>query len=345
MRRLAVTTLAITLSGCLVRNPEYDEGTASASGSGGTTGGSTGVTPTTAAPTTGSSGGSGSAGESTGGEVTTDPVATGEPTGGATGSTGEAGSTGEPPSPMCKTWEELPLTVVPFDTGVVPPTMGMPCPWGGAASCEGLNFGATHFYRLVNDGMAGRNAALIQFSRDIMVQEILAAGHTIDDLIGARLEFVVWENIQKPLAPIELQIDLLSAGDSVWTAGLGDATPAVGPEASFACRHTEGCLKWTSADGGPLASATELGLLIVDPNDHPALDKDQPDETQYHMQIKSQQLPGAPIRERIADGLPPAFAVSLKSVRELGQQTIGIKLWEAPWDGPFLWVELCQEWE
>jgi len=63
------------------------------------------------------------------------------------------------------------------------------------------------------------------------------------------------------------------------------------------------------------------------------------------MQIRSELLPGAEIRGRIEDGLPPAFAVSLESVRELGQQTFGIKLWEAPWDGPFLWVELCQQWE
>jgi hypothetical protein len=344
MRRLAVTTLAITLSGCLVRNPEYDEGTASASGSGGTTGGSTGVTPTTAPPTTGASDGSGSAGESTGGEVTTDPVATGEPTGGMAGSTGAAGSTGEPPPPECDMKEEFPLTVAPIDTGVVPATMGMPCPWGGAVGCEGLNFGITEFYRLVNDGVAGKNAALILFPREEVIEEIVAAGHDPANLIGVRLEFVVWEQIQKPLDLIELQIDLLSAGDSNWVPGLGNATPAVGIDPSFLCRQTENCAKWTAADGGPLASALPLGSLFVDPVDHPGLDKDQPDESQYHMQIRSEPLDGAAIRDRIAEGLSPAFAVSLKSVRELGQQVFGIKLYEAPWEGPILWVEMCKEW-
>lgn len=340
MRGLA-GTLAVMLSGCLVQNPAYDEGTASASGSGGSTGSTSGAS-TTALPTSGTGDGSGTAGESTGGDVTTDPVVTSEPTGGATGSTGEVGSTGEP-APVCKAKEELPLAVVPLDTGVVPATMGMPCPWGGAVGCEGLNFGVTQFYRLVNDGMAGRNAALIQFPRDQVMQEILAAGYSIDDLVGVRLEFVVWEQIKMPLDLIELQIDLLNAGDSVWVAGGRDAAPAIGVEPSFACRQTDGCATWSSM-GGPLASATPLGSLYVDPLDHPALDKDQPDETQYHMQIRSELLPGAPIRDRLAeDGLSPAFAVSLKSLRGLGQQTFGIKLSEAPWDGPTLWVELCQQ--
>lgn len=345
MRTLA-GTLVITLSGCLVQNPAYDEPTASGSGGlSGSTGATTTAGPTTTTPTTtaSASDGSGSAGESTG-EGTTGAV---EPTGGVSGSSGEAGSTGEPmmPPKQCLSSSVMPIAAVAIDTGVVPPAMGNPCPWGGAAGCEILNFGITEFYRLVNDEDSGKNAALIRFPWAAVVQEIVDAGRTVEDLIGARLELVTWENIPVPLEPIELDIGLIAGADSDFLIGNKLQAPATDGDSNYNCKRIEGgvCTPWMAPEG-PLPSATLLGKLTVDPAMHAAQEQDG-SGTEYHMLIKSEVLPAAPIVELAAKGKEPAFTVSLSSERALDEQVFGIKLEEAPWKGPSLYVVLCDQWE
>lgn len=331
--------LLVTLSGCLIPNPAYDGATGSTSrGEVGSTGGQA---TTSGAPTTSAGGeGSGSAGESTSG-ATTEPAATGEPTSG--GSTGEAGSTGGPPPLECAMVTELLLDVVPQDTGVVPPTMGAPCPWGGGDDCAVLNFGRTHFYRLVNDEDAGKNAALIRFPVELVVQDIMDWGYAPEDLVGVRLEMVVWEPIAAPAENIDLEVALIAAEDADWVDGERDGAPALETDSNFDCKRLQGgCSEWL-ADGGPLASAETLGLLTVRPEDQPALDKDG-SGSEYHMQVKSELLPAHKILGQIQKGLTPGFAVSLLSERDLDEGTIGIKLYEAPWDGPSVYVALCDEW-
>ncbi len=347
MRQLVVGCLM--LGGCLVENPAWQRpgqaSTSETSSSGATTGTSDDPTmsmiPTM--PTTSGEGeatadaGSGSTDSTT---SLTDPVGT---TGDA--STGDEGTTGAV-GPVCMASELVALKMpdgAPQDAGVVASTLGTPCPWNaGQPECGPLNFGKTGFFRLVNDPVLGVDAALIRFPAEDVAKEILGSGHDPEDLIGARLELVIWEPKSGPDAAIDLQVHLLHVDNFDWSEGDRDAEPAQDHDSSALCRTRDKgeCVAW--AQGDALAGAQPLGLLHVTPENAKASDGDG-SESEYHAKLISESL-GMPLLFAYQNGDDPALAVTLASPRGVGEGTIGIKMRESEWSDPTLYAEFCTEW-
>lgn len=352
MRRLVGVSL-VTLAGCLLQNPAYkdDNGisaTGTASGSAGATEGPPTTGEATGAPTSGeglvSASGTGGevTSEATVGEVTTDAVTSEAGTSASSGEATAGSSTTGPVQPVCLNRFELGQYPTTEDTGVVPSTMGSPCPWqGGVQDCATLNFGTTWFYRLVHDANAGRNAALFRFETESLVEDLDEEGLVVEDIVGLRFAVVVWENKAAPDGVITLDIDLVAAEDQGWLVGTKDAGTATDGDSSFACRRRENgqCTPWADA-GGPLAVATKLGELSFDAVE---IDEDQ-SPTEYHARVESESLPAGPLVEQLLGGVEPTLALSLQTMRGLAEPQIGIKLREAEWTDPTLVIEVCSEW-
>lgn len=338
MRGRAVT-LPLILCGCLIGNPAYDDANgASASG----------TSSSSSEPTSGASGASGSTGDASAGTdsagTTTDPTTSaGATTGDLSAGTGGSSSTGAPP-PVCKASESLPVAVVAWDTGVVPPTMPQPCGWGGGGDCGPLNFGKTEYFRLVHDQEKGRSAALISFPRDVIEGALTGAGYTLDDVVSAQLGLVVWEPTGSPLSPLALGIWLLGAQDLAWFEGNQNAATAVVDDSSFYCRKidAQGCASWSSPEG-PLGNVTPLGELVITPDKVASSDEDQ-DPAQYHARILSDPLPFGAVRDLWLVG-DPTYVVTVTSDRAIEGPEVGIKFKEASWTDPGLVLEVCTQWE
>ncbi len=329
--------LAVCLGGCLVGNPDFGGPvTASAGDEAGTSSGpgtgSSGVTPTTGG--TSASSGTGGAG------ATTEAASTGETAGSA--STGA--TSGADAAPECIARERVPITAPAWDTGVVPATMGSPCPWGDVGACEDLNFGVTQFYRTVNDPVAGRNAALFAFPTAAILDQVNAAGYDPAHIVAFYLSVVVWEPKPLPDVDVVYRVELLGVEDSGWYEGNQAGAVGVVNDSSFKCKRIDGdgCKPWLDA-AGPQANVTPVGTLVVTAAAAGAADEDQ-DPAQYHSRITSEPLLAAPILEHIqlADA---TFVVSLESQRGLAEGSIGIKLKDAPtWSDPGLAVDVCTRW-
>ncbi len=347
MRRLIFGCLM--LGGCLVKdNPAWEGSAADAStiGLSGEASSTTGSswTPTTGAEATTGGTGTDSQGPPTTGAVsaTTSTTSTGE----VGSSTGEASSTG-PAAAECLATE---LVQVPtdqddlWDAGVVPSTMGSPCPWAMAdePDCGGLNFGKTGFFRLVNDPNLGKSAALLRFNDQAVIDFISEQQYEPKDLVGARLELVVWEPLAQPTEDSTLEIGLLVGDEAYWDEGGRDAKKAQENDSSAVCRTIDGqgCNPWPAGDA--LASGEPIGLLLV--TTKAAMDADQdalPD--QYHAKLRSEPL-GAELVEALVGGKQPSFLVSLSTPRALNAGVIGIKLEESSEADPELYLELCTQW-
>lgn len=337
MRGLAVIVAAM-LAGCFV-DP----------GPGGLTGAGTGDATTGAATTGGGSTGGQPTTEATGGTGTSEGgTSTGSPgttttttdatTGGATGPA--TTTTGEPTG--CMNTVEVALASAASDAGVVPP-ITQPCPLGGLlTTCERLNFGQTSHFRMFNDDQYGQSALLVRFSADEVLQGLFGAGYTIDDLVAVRVELLVWEPLKEPAAPVEFAVGLVHEGDADFLEGTKDAAQATDGDSSFLCKQIVGkCAPWLS-DGGPQPSATPLGPLTARPEDQPALDLDAND-SEYHMMVKSDPLPGEPVRARLLEKLDAAFVVTLASPRKFDDLELGIKTRESPWPHPALYATVCAD--
>ncbi|MBK7829451.1 hypothetical protein [Nannocystis sp.] len=213
MRRLMLGCLVF--GGCLVKdNPAWEDSGAEASaGSTGVSGGASGTSVTLPSTSGGedSGGATASQGESTTAAGTT-TTAGGEATG--TGATDGGGSTGQ--LAMQCTKSERPGGQAGRGgvrgRGVVPSSMGSPCAgWGAgtAPDCGALNFGATGFFRLVNDTEKGKNAALLRFNGEKVAAFVQDAGVDAADLLAARLELVVYEPLTEPAQDSTLEIGML----------------------------------------------------------------------------------------------------------------------------------------
>ncbi len=333
MLRLLIGCLVLT--GCLKANPAWDDGSEGTSTTAGppitSSGGSTGEAPTTGAATSGATGtgtGTGSGDGSTSSPVTT---------------TGEGSSTGAP-ARVCLAYETLPLAIPVEDTGVVKKIDPEPCPWStNFVKCHALNFGTTQFYRLVNDENEGRNAALLRFPVTSLDQMILDLGSDPADLLGLRIELVIWEEEPAPVEPYAFEIHGLDAQNFGWTEGTKDGLLAVDGDSSDECmtRAAGNCVSWANGLRA-LDGATSLGLLSVDAPLVAANDKDM-DANQYHAQLRSERLEGA--LEMFGGPVAPSFAVTLQTERDLDEEVVGIKLREAPWADPALYADVCTQWD
>lgn len=343
MRRLIFGCLAF--GGCTAVNPAWNDGAETGGGSL-TTSDATGADPTgTAAAPTGGDGSGGATNDTTGAVIT--PTSGGDSTGGTTidtaGDSTDASTGGDSTTeaPLkCMAAELVPLDVPLADTGVVPTAMGSPCAWGGGQECGLVNFGTTEFYRLVNDGV-GTNAALLRFE----VESLTAAATLVDvdpaDVVGIRVELVVWEQLPGPTAPYELAIHGLAADNADFGEGDKNAAPADEGDASDQCKtHLDNCVAW--ANGGRALDGSELlGSLHVTPEAAAEHDQDG-SAVEYHAQLISDSLPAAALlfKDRI-----PALAVTIETPRPLGEQVVGIKLKESmQWKDPTLYLEVCTEW-
>lgn len=340
----------VLLSGCLIENPAWERPGAVTTSGASTT--SSGEQPTSAASeavtsTTGDPGGSGT--DASGGS-THDPLASTE-VGSTTGeigetTTGETSTTGAP-VPVCKASEFVALAMpswAPQDAGVVPSVLGSPCGWNTSQpDCGPLNFGATGFFRLVNDEALGVNAGLIRFPLEAVTDGILESGKNLDDLIGARLELVIWEPKAGPDAPIDLEIHLLHADNFDWVEGKRDAQPAQDDDSSALCRVIDkgDCTNWAQDDA--LAGSTALGLLHLTPDNTKASDVDDKPE-EYHARLMSEPL-GMSLLLAYQQGESPSLAVTLATRRDVAEGTIGIKLRESEWPDPTLYAEFCTDWD
>ncbi len=343
----------LLLNGCLiVDNPAYghsaggDTSTTNGATTGGTASGATAttggvVTATMTTPTGGAEDGSGSGSSTT---QATSLTGDGETTGALTGlsTTGETDTTGAP-ARVCNASELVELVMeddAVADAGVAP--WGMPCPWQAGEPCDTLNFGKTEFYRLVNDGGVGRNAALIRFPPDVVAEQIAASGKDKQDLIGARLQLVVWEPKSGPDGPVDFEVHLLHPDNFGWPEGERDGQPAHDDESSAKCRTIvdKTCQGW--AQGDALAGSEPLGLLRLTPENAMANDLDQ-NGNEYHAKITSEQI-GMPLWFAYDLGQSPGLAVTLLTPRTLGEGEIGVKLRESPYDNPRLFAEFCTEW-
>lgn len=335
-RAIGWVALAVCTGGCLVGNPDFGGAVTASAGDGagassGAETGSSGVVPTTGAASEGGSEGS------SGADATTAAASTGETEGpGSTGSTSAA-------APVCIAKETLPIVAEAWDTGVVPATMGSPCPWGDSGPCEDLNFGLTQFYRTVNDPVAGRNAALVAFPRQAIIEQVIAAGHDPAQIVAFYLSLVVWEPKAQPDADVVYRVELLGVDDSGWYEGYQASAVGGVNDSSFKCKRidADGCKPWLDP-GGAQANVTPVGALVVTAAAAAATDEDQ-EPAQYHSRITSDPLLAAPILEhlQVADA---TLVVSLESPRALAEGTIGIKLKESPWSNPGLAVDVCTQW-
>jgi hypothetical protein len=344
MRRLFLG--CVILCSCVKDNPAWD----GSSGAGGSDGGAataaddptTGATPTT----TGADGATTDAGATSLPELTATATSgetgTGDPT---AGDASTAGTTGESLVPDCaaSSWLRLEIADADLrDAGVVPTTMGTPCPWRPEfMDCADLNFGTTGFFRLVNDVAGGKSAALLRFPEDLVAARIAEAGKTLDDLIAMRVELVVWEQKPQPDGPFTLELGLLHEEDWTWDEGDHDAQPADKDDSRWGCRDIEGqCEPWALGDA--LAGSSKLGDLVVTPGEAMAHDIDQAGD-QYHAQLQSEPLAPALI-DAYRQGGAPGLTVTIASPRGLDTGDVGIKLRESDWAAPALWAELCDEW-
>lgn len=329
MWRLLLGCLLVT--GCLKTNPAWEDG----GGESSTTAVPviTSSDPSSTGPAPTSSGDIGT-GTGTGEGSTSSPVAT----------TGEDSSTGAP-APVCLAFETVPLATGVEDTGVVQKIEAEPCPWStNFKQCPPLNFGATEFYRLINDEEEDddRNAALLRFPVTALEPLVIDLGHQPHDLLGLRLELVVWEETPAPAEPYTLEIHGLDPLNYGWTEGTKAGLVAVDGDSSEQCmtRASGACVSWANG-GRAIDGAVSLGLLAVDAQGVADHDQDM-DANQYHAKLLSERLEGA--LEMFGGPEAPSFAVTLQTARALDEQVVGIKLREAPWADPTLYVDLCTQW-
>lgn len=324
----------LVLTGCLKANPAWEAGSGDTSTSAGppigSSGGSTGAAPTTGAATSTATG----TGTGDGSTISTSSQAA---------TTGEGSSTGAPAA-VCVAFETVPLALPVEDTGVVQKVGPEPCPWStDFEKCSPLNFGTTQFYRLINDENDGRNAALLRFPVTSLDDAVIASGHDPGDVLGLRVELVIWEELPAPVEPYTFEIHGLDAQNFGWTEGTKDALVAVDGDSSDECmtRAAGNCLGWPK---GPraLEGAVSLGLLPVDAQRVAANDQDM-DPNQYHAKLRSDRLEGA--LEMFGGPIAPSFAVTLKTRRDLDEQVVGVKLREAPWADPTLHIDVCTQWD
>ncbi len=329
---------------CIKVNPAWDDGAAGTSTTAGPPGtgssGTTGAAPTTGEAATGATGtGTGAgAGTGTGDDATTGVVTTGD-----IGSSSGEGSGPGMPTGACLEWDTLPLKLAVEDTGVVQSVDPEPCPWSKEfENCLSLNFGTTEFFRLINDKDEGRNAALLRFPVTSLDAAVAAAGRDPLDLLGLRLELVVWEKDGEPEEPYTLEIHALHAANFGWTEGTKDGSFAVDGDSSDTCmtRQAGDCIAWPM--GRAIDGAALLGLLEVD--EDLAADNDQDEDPgQYHAKLRSERLTGA--LELFGGPVAPSFAVMLKTRRDLDDEVVGLKLHEADWPDPTLLGDFCVQWD
>jgi hypothetical protein len=345
MRRLifASSLSCALLGGCLKNNPAW-QGESDTGVGGSESGGSTDV------PTTGAAGSTTTgAPDSTGGATDSqgDTTAAIEPTtttGESSSGSDDSGSSSSTGAPGCRSTEWLPLDVAHEaidDAGVVPAALGDPCVgWVGdaAPSCGALNFGVTEFFRLINTD-AGRSAGLVRFEAAAVAAALAGAGKDLADVVGARVELVVWEPKPLPTEDATLEIRLVGAADGEWSEGSLDAQEAKGGDSSALCRTiADGdCHAWAAGD--MLSGSAPLGLLFVDAA-AVAMHEQDPFGDQYHALLRSEPL-GPALAQAIQQGLAPSLAVVLQTARGLDDGEIGIKLKESPWADPRLILEVC----
>lgn len=330
--RCLVVSGCIGCISCIKVNPAWDDGAAGTSTTVGPPGTSSGGT-TMAAPTTGEAATGGTGDDATTGVVTSGDIGS---------SSGEDDGAGTPTG-ACLEWDTLPLKLAVEDTGVVQSVDPEPCPWSTEfENCLSLNFGKTEFFRLINDKDEGRNAALLRFPAASLDAAVVAAGRDPLDLLGLRLELVVWEEDGEPEEPYTLEIHGLHAANFGWTEGTKDGLLAVDGDSSDTCmtRQAGACIEW------PMGRATDgaalLGLLEVD--EDLAADNDQDEDPgQYHAKLRSERLTGA--LELFGGPVAPSFAVMLKTRRDLDDEVVGVKLREADWPDPTLLGDFCVEWD
>lgn len=348
------TVCCAALGGCVKDNPAWEgaeTGVGGTTGSGGGSGESgvgdasssgSGVVPTTTGGGLETGGTTDSQGDSTTGAV--DPTTGGSDTGAAS-STGGESSTGEP-ALHCSASEFMLVDIDNnnlVDAGVVPDSMGQPCPWNDMEQdCGPLNFGKTGFFRLVNDAELGKSAGLLRFDADAVTGFIEDAGLEMKDLLGLRVQLVVWEPLGVPTQDSELEIGMLVGEETMWAEGSRDAEKATDNESSALCRTIEkgACTPWPQ-DDAPMSSES-IGLLLVTPEAVMEADQDDKDD-EYHAYLRSEPLKG--LLAAYMAGKQPSLLVSLISTRGLDEGQIGIKLKEAEeWLHPVLYLEVCTEW-
>jgi len=344
VRRLILGSLVF--GGCTAVNPAWDDGADTRGGSAATSD-ATGADPTSTTPAPTSGDGSGGATNDTTGAVVS-PTSGGDTTGDTTidttGDTTDASTGGDSTTeaPLkCMAAELVPLDVPLADTGVVPTAMGSPCAWGGGPDCGRVNFGTTEFYRLVND-VAGTNAALLRFQVDSLTAAAATVGVDPADVVGIRVELVVWEQLAGPTAPYVLAIHGLAADNADFGEGDKNAGLADEGDASDQCKTILGgsCVTWANG-GRALDDSEPLGSLYVTPEEVVEHDQDG-NAGEYHAQLLSDSLPAAALlfKDRV-----PALAVTIETPRPLGEQVVGIKLKESmPWKDPTLYLEVCTDW-
>lgn len=328
MWRLLSGCLLVT--GCLKTNPAWEEAAGSSS--------------STAAPASTSSASSTGAAPTSSGDAST-----GTGTGSGEGSTGapvattsEGSSTGAPPV-ECMAVETIALKTGVEDAGVVQDLDAEPCPWSTEFnSCPPLNFGHTEFYRLINDEDDGRNAALLRFPVTSLEPLLADLGHQPEDLLGLRIELVVWEEEPAPAGPYALEIHGLDPANYGWTEGTKAGLVAVEGDSSDVCMTWSSgvCVSWAN-NGRATDGAVSLGLLAVDAQRVAEHDEDV-EANQYHARLLSDRLEGA--LEMFGGPEPPSFAVTLQTPRNLDEEIVGIKLKEADWADPTLYADLCTQW-
>lgn len=347
MRRLILGCWV--LGGCVKDNPAWEDSGAEASASAmSLESGDAGATSGSSLPTTSAGEDAGTATDSQGGSTTGAVSGTTTTT---TTSTGEpASSTGSSTGAPVETCTESTLVEVALgseyleDAGVVPGSMPTPCPWNDKESnCGPLNFGKTGFFRLVNDGQWGTSAALIRFDGAEVQEFIDEEGYADKDLLGARLELVVYEPLEQPAQDSKLEIRMLVGDDSWWPVGDKNATKAMDQESSANCRTRDGmmCLPWPGGDA--LGSSEWIGELLVTPAAVAAV-ADDGLPGQYHARLRSELL-DPKLVTAYAGGNAPSLVVALSSSRGIGEGVIGIKLEEpAEWADPTLYLEVCTMW-
>ena len=352
MRRLMLACLVF--GGCLVKaNPAWEDSGAEA-GAASTSGAlDTSLDTSLEPPTTSAGEDSGGATDSQGEPTTaagtttagTTTATSGEATG--TGETDSGGSTGQPAMP-CQKSERLAVKLdaeALEDAAVLPSSMGSPCAgWGDgtAPDCGALNFGATGFFRLVNDPEKGKNAALLRFDGEMVAEFVEDAGVDPADLMAARLELVVYEPLTEPAQDSTLEIGMLLGDDATWDMGTKDGQPATEQESSALCRTIEGgnCVGWSQGDA--VTGSASVGLMLVTKPAVAMTDLDGTDG-QYHAHLVSEPL-SKELALAFAEGLGPSLVVSLSTTRGLAEGVIGIKLEESEWPDAALYFEVCTAW-
>lgn len=342
MRRLIV--IGALTTGCIAENPAWQMTSAEGSSSSSST--STPIVETTeATPTTSGAGtetgGSGSGAATTSGESTTSGVA--PTTTGVDPTTGEgSSSTGD--TPTCEATEVVPVALAPRkieDTGVAPATMN-PCPWAG--TCETLNFGKTHYFRLVSTPALGKTVGLFRFDVGPIADWAASQGLAVENIIGFEFAVVVYEPRDLPAAPTILQVDAVAMADVDYSEGTKDAMNAADGDASGACKTRVGgaCVPWSA--GFPTQNSVTVGTIVVDDAAVIEHDNDGANNAKYHALLRTGVLPIAEILAVSGDGAP-TFAVSLMTERgpEPGME-IGIKFEESPELEPALFAVVCTAW-